>query len=147
MPLRPIRRNNNTTSSPLPEVNSAAFQAAVSATVTATLAHIHNGNNGGSNGQGTGSPNQGMNQGPTKVCTYKYFSNAKPRTFNGTGGMVTLKRWMEKIESVFEICQCLEECKVKFAACTFLDQELSWWNGHVHDKILLVENAMPWEDI
>ncbi|KAL7608251.1 hypothetical protein Lser_V15G09700 [Lactuca serriola] len=89
MPRRYVRKNNNTRPPPPPppsEVNSAAFQTAVSAAVTAALAHIHNGNNGGGNGQGTGSSNHGMNHGATKACTYKYFSNAKPRIFNGTSG-------------------------------------------------------------
>ena len=75
-----------------PEVDSAAFQAAVSAAVTAAIAQIQQGNNGGVNGQGAGSSNNGMNQRPTKTCTYKDFTNAKPRTFNGTGGVITLKR-------------------------------------------------------
>ena len=49
MPRRPIRKNNNTTSPPLPplEVISAAFQAAVSAAVIVALAHSQTGNNGG----------------------------------------------------------------------------------------------------
>ena len=144
MPQGYIRRNYNTQPPlpPPPEVNSAAFQAAVSATVTATLAHIHNGNNGGGNGQGTGSSNQGMNQGPTKVCTYKDFSNAKPQTFNGTSGVIAWKHWIEKNEFIFEICECPKKSKVKFAACTFFDQALSWWNGHVKVMTLPVANAM-----
>ena len=103
MPQRLIRKNHNATppSPPPLEVKSTTFQVAVSTAITVALAHIHNGNNGGGNGQGTGSLNQGMNQGPTKVCTYKDFTNAKPRLFNGTGGMITLKRWIDKVESVF----------------------------------------------
>ena len=89
MPQRPTRGNPGPTP---PEVNSAAFQAAVSVAVTATMAQIHQGNNGGVNGQGAGSSNNGINQGPTKTCSYKDFTNAKPRTFNGTRGMITLKR-------------------------------------------------------
>lgn len=89
MPLRPTRGNPEPTP---PEVDTTAFQAAVSAAVTAAMAQLHRGNNGGGNGQGSGSSNNGMNQGPTKTCTYKDFTNAKPRTFNGTGGVITLKR-------------------------------------------------------
>ena len=113
MPHRPSRGNPGPTP---PEVDSTAFQAAWSAAVTAAMAQLHQGNNGGGNGQGAGSSNNGMNQGPTKTCTYKDFTNAKPRTFNGTGGVITLKRWIEKVESVFEICDCPEQMKVKFAA-------------------------------
>ncbi|XP_023766456.1 uncharacterized protein LOC111914987 [Lactuca sativa] len=144
-PQRPNRRNNTTLTPP--EIKSAAFQAVVSDAVTAALAQIHNGNNGASNGQGARSTNQGTNQGSTRTCTYKDFTNTKPRTFNRTGGIITLKRWTEKVESMFEICGCPEECKVKLAACTFINQALSWWNGHVEAMTLPLANAMLWEEL
>ncbi|XP_052625865.1 uncharacterized protein LOC128132900 [Lactuca sativa] len=144
MPQRPTCGNPEPT--PL-EINSATFQAAVSAAVTAALAQIHNGNNSGRNGQGAGSSNNGMNQGPTKTCSFKDFTNAKPRTFNGTGGMITLKRWIEMAESVFEICECPEEVKVKFVACTFVDQALTWWHGHVETFTFPIANAMSWAEL
>lgn len=67
-------------------------------------------NNGGRNRKGDGSSNHGMNQGPTSACAYKDVMNAKPLTFNGTGGVITLKRWIEKVESVFKSDRCPEEC-------------------------------------
>ncbi|KAL7587651.1 hypothetical protein Lser_V15G40250 [Lactuca serriola] len=145
MPQRP-NRGNNATPMP-PEINSVAFQAAVSVAVTAALAQIRNGNNGEGNGQGTGSTNQGTNQGTVRTCTYKDFTNAKPRTFNRMGGVITLKRWIEKVESVFEIYECTDESKVKFAVCTFVDQALSCWNGHIEAMPLPVANAIPWEEL
>ncbi|XP_023732659.1 uncharacterized protein LOC111880458 [Lactuca sativa] len=145
MPQRP-NRGNNATLTP-PEINSVAFQAAMSVAVTATLVQIRNGNNEEGSGQRAGSTNQGTNHKATRPCTYKDFTNAKPRTFNGTGGVIALKRWIEKVEYVFEICGCPDECKVKFAACTFIDQALSWWNGHVEAMTLPVVNAMPWEEL
>ncbi|KAL7596135.1 hypothetical protein Lser_V15G31193 [Lactuca serriola] len=145
MPQRP-NRGNNATPTPL-EINSVAFQAAVYVAVTAALAQICNGNNEEGNGQGAGSTNQGKNHEAARPCTYKDFTNAKPRTFNGTGGVIALKRWIEKVEFVFEIYGCLDECKVKFTSCTFMDQALSWWNGHVEAMTLLVANVMPWEEL
>ena len=144
MPRRPTRRNPEPNP---PEIHYVAFQAAVSAAVTAAMTKIHQGNNGGVNGPGAGISNNGTNQGPTKTCSYKDFTNAKPRTFNGTGGMITLKRWIEKVESVFEICDCPEEMKVKFATCTFVDQPLTWWNAHVEAMTLPVANSMPWAEM
>ncbi|GKA86942.1 hypothetical protein Tco_0808653 [Tanacetum coccineum] len=47
------------------------------------------------------------------------FMNGKPHTFNGTEGVVGLRRWIEKVEQVFETCKCAEEDKVMFAASTF----------------------------
>lgn len=149
MPRRYVRRNNNTPLPPPPpsNINTAAFQAAVSTTVTIVLAHIHNGKNRGGNGQRTGSSNHGVNQGPTRTCTYKNFTNAKPRTLNGTGGVIALTRWFEKTESFFKICDCPEESKLSFDAYMFDDRDLAWWNGHVKSLTLTVAIAMSWEEL
>nr|GEX32195.1 hypothetical protein [Tanacetum cinerariifolium] len=47
-------------------------------------------------------------------CSHKTFMNGKPHPFNGTEGVVSLRRWIEKVEQVFEICKCAEEDKVEF---------------------------------
>nr|GEZ70873.1 hypothetical protein [Tanacetum cinerariifolium] len=49
-----------------------------------------------------------------------------------TEGVVGLRRWIEKIEQVFEISKCTEGDKVMFAASTFEGRALTWWNGNVH---------------
>nr|GFD10271.1 putative reverse transcriptase domain-containing protein [Tanacetum cinerariifolium] len=64
-------------------------------------------------------------------CSYKTFMNCKPHCFNGTEGVVGLKRWFEKMDQVFEICKCTEDDKVKFAMCTLEGRALTWWNGNV----------------
>ncbi|GJT95731.1 hypothetical protein Tco_1091249 [Tanacetum coccineum] len=38
--------------------------------------------------------------------------NGKPHSFNGTEGVVGLRRWIEKMEQVFETYKCAEEDKV-----------------------------------
>ncbi|GJZ85563.1 zinc finger, CCHC-type containing protein [Tanacetum coccineum] len=69
---------------------------------------------------GSGSANTGGTVAPdVHGCSYKTFTNGKPHTFNGTEGVVGLKRWFEKMEQVFEICKCAEDDKVKFVVCTF----------------------------
>ncbi|XP_023764001.1 uncharacterized protein LOC111912502 [Lactuca sativa] len=73
--------------------------------------------------------------------------NVKPTSFNGTGGFIALTRWFEKIESIFEICLCSEAEKVKYAACTFIDKALNWWNGRVKSLTLLVANSMGRENM
>ncbi|GJW68700.1 putative reverse transcriptase domain-containing protein [Tanacetum coccineum] len=65
----------------------------------------------------------------TLGCSYKTFLNCKPHSFKGTEGVVGLSRWFEKMEQVFEISKCVEEDKVRFAACTFEGRALTWWNG------------------
>ncbi|GKF54150.1 hypothetical protein Tco_0161060, partial [Tanacetum coccineum] len=49
----------------------------------------------------------------------------------GTEGVVGLTRWIEKMESVFNISGCAIENQVKFATCTLLGAALTWWNGQI----------------
>ncbi|GKA14346.1 hypothetical protein Tco_0713217 [Tanacetum coccineum] len=69
--------------------------------------------------------------------------NGKPHSFNGTEGVVGLKRWFEKMEQVFEICKCAEDEKVKFAMCTFEGRALTWWNRNVSTLGLANANQIP----
>ena len=147
MPRRYIHKNTTAPPSlpPPPEMNSAAFQAVVSTAVTATLAHINQGTNGRGNGNGVGSSNHGNNHAHQRTCTYKDFKNAKSKSFNESGGVISLTWWIEKTDSVFEICRCPYESKVRFAACTFAGKAHSWWNGHIKALTLPVLNAMSWK--
>ncbi|GJS07559.1 hypothetical protein Tco_0364355 [Tanacetum coccineum] len=70
----------------------------------------------GSSGGNPGNAGGTMN---VHGCSHKTFMNGKPHTFNGTEGVVGLRRWIEKVEQVFETCKCAEEDKVMFAASTF----------------------------
>ncbi|GJR57133.1 putative reverse transcriptase domain-containing protein [Tanacetum coccineum] len=70
--------------------------------------------------------------------------NGKPHPFNRTEGVFGLRRWIEKVEKVFEICKCVEEDKVMFAASTFEGRALTWWNGNVHTVGLVNANHIPW---
>ncbi|XP_023766303.1 uncharacterized protein LOC111914829 [Lactuca sativa] len=133
---------------PPPQINLATFQLSVSATVIATLAHINNnGANRGGSRNGTGSYNHGVTQGLQRACTYKEFTNGKPRPFNGSGGVIALTRWFERTESFFEISGCPEENKVKSASCNFANRALTGWNGHIKALTLLVANSMTWGDL
>lgn len=58
---------------------------------------------------------------------------------------MTLRQWIERIESVFEICSCPEHSKVKFATFTLIDRALAWWNGYVKVLTLIVANSISWE--
>ncbi|GKA87138.1 putative reverse transcriptase domain-containing protein, partial [Tanacetum coccineum] len=79
-------------------------------------------------------------------CTYQTFLNCQPYKFNGTEGVVGLKRWFEKIEQVFEISKCAEEDKVKFVVCMFEGRALTWWNGNVQTLGLANANQIPWNN-
>nr|GEX90753.1 reverse transcriptase domain-containing protein [Tanacetum cinerariifolium] len=56
---------------------------------------------------------------------------AYPLNFKGNEGVVGLTRWIEKMESVFNISGCAIENQVKFATCTLLDAALTWWNSQI----------------
>ncbi|GKA23663.1 hypothetical protein Tco_0709696 [Tanacetum coccineum] len=79
------------------------------------------------NACGSGSTNtRGIVAPDVQGCSYKTFMNGKPHPFNGTEGVVGLKRWFKKMEQVFEICKCAKDDKVKFAVCTFEGRALTW---------------------
>nr|GEU45047.1 putative reverse transcriptase domain-containing protein [Tanacetum cinerariifolium] len=66
------------------------------------------------------------------------------RSMNGTEGVVGLTRWLEKMESVFQINNCTVACQVKFASCTLQGSALIWWNSHMRAVGQDVTYAMPW---
>ncbi|GJV03186.1 putative reverse transcriptase domain-containing protein [Tanacetum coccineum] len=59
-----------------------------------------------------------------RPCFYADFMKCQPLNFKGTEGMVGLTRWIEKMESVFNISGCAIENQVKFATCTRLGELL-----------------------
>ncbi|GJW92493.1 putative reverse transcriptase domain-containing protein [Tanacetum coccineum] len=79
-------------------------------------------------------------------CSHKKFMNGKPHPFNGMEGFVGLRRCIDKVEQVFEICKCAEEDKVMFAASTFEGHALTWWNGNGKTTRVSESNKRKWED-
>nr|GEY39810.1 reverse transcriptase domain-containing protein [Tanacetum cinerariifolium] len=63
---------------------------------------------------------------------------------NSTEGVVGLTRWLEKMESVFQISNYTVACQVKFASCTLQGSALTWWNSHIKAVGQDVAYAMPW---
>ncbi|GJW08296.1 putative reverse transcriptase domain-containing protein [Tanacetum coccineum] len=79
-----------------------------------------------------------------RPCYYADFMKCQPLNFKGTKDVVGLTRWIEKMESVFNISGCAIENQVKFTTCTRLDAALTWWNGQI--RTLGPEAyAMTWE--
>ncbi|GJU17380.1 putative reverse transcriptase domain-containing protein [Tanacetum coccineum] len=100
------------------------------------------------NAGGSGSVNAGGIDAPKVYgCTYKTYLNCQSHKFNGTEGVVGLKRWFKKMEQVFEISKCAEEDKVKFVAYTFEGHALTWWNGNVQTLGLANANQIPWNNV
>ncbi|GJW75902.1 reverse transcriptase domain-containing protein, partial [Tanacetum coccineum] len=67
----------------------------------------------------------------TCPCFYADFMTCQPLNFKGNEGVVGLTRWIEKIESIFNISGCAIENQVKFATYTLLGAALTWWNGQI----------------
>nr|GFB64128.1 hypothetical protein [Tanacetum cinerariifolium] len=75
---------------------------------------------------------EGPNVAPVaRECTFVDFIKCSPITFHGNEGAVGLIRWIKKTEMVFTVSKCTETNKVVFAAATFQDQALTWWNSQV----------------
>nr|GEV36653.1 hypothetical protein [Tanacetum cinerariifolium] len=69
-----------------------------------------------------------------RPCFYANFMKCQTLNFKGTEGVVGLTRWIDKMESVFQISGCAIENQVKFAkfaTCTLLDAALTWWNSQI----------------
>ncbi|KAF5756257.1 putative transcription factor interactor and regulator CCHC(Zn) family [Helianthus annuus] len=79
-------------------------------------------------------------------CTFKNFMECRPSSFSGTEGAVGLLHWFEKLESVFEMCECPEARRVKFATGTLEGIALTWWNAQVQILGLAAANATPWNE-
>ncbi|GJT46975.1 putative reverse transcriptase domain-containing protein [Tanacetum coccineum] len=64
--------------------------------------------------------------------------------FGDADSVVGLTRWIEKMESFFNISGCAIQNQVKFVTCTLLCAALTWWNGQI--RTLGPEAyAMTWE--
>nr|GEU63520.1 hypothetical protein [Tanacetum cinerariifolium] len=67
--------------------------------------------------------------------------------FHGTEGAVGLFRWFEKMENTFEISECAEVRKVKFATATLHGRALTWWNSQVATLGREVANVRTWAEV
>ncbi|GJZ77261.1 putative reverse transcriptase domain-containing protein [Tanacetum coccineum] len=85
------------------------------------------------NGDGSHSSHEDnrRNMQTARPCFYADFMKCQPLNFKGTEGVVSLTRWIKKMESVFNISGCAIENQVKFATCTLLGAALTWWNSQI----------------
>ncbi|GJU04085.1 putative reverse transcriptase domain-containing protein [Tanacetum coccineum] len=84
---------------------------------------------------------------PARECTYPDFLKCQPLSFNGTEGVVRLTRWFEKMETVFHISNYPKKYQVKYAMCTLLNSELTWWNSHKRTIRIEAVYAMSWAEL
>ncbi|GJR63805.1 putative reverse transcriptase domain-containing protein [Tanacetum coccineum] len=82
-----------------------------------------------------------------RECTFAGFMKCNPAVVRGVERAVELRRWFKKTESVFEISECAEGKKVKFAAATLEGPALTWWKTMVATMGLETMNQMPWTEM
>ncbi|GJT69224.1 putative reverse transcriptase domain-containing protein, partial [Tanacetum coccineum] len=99
--------------------------------VTQVTNNVNNGNgrNGGNNG-----------------CSYKAFQACGPKEYDGKGGAIALTRWIEKMESVIDNSGCTENQKVRYAASSFVNKALTWWNTQIQARGREAAIGMTWND-
>nr|GEV81035.1 putative reverse transcriptase domain-containing protein [Tanacetum cinerariifolium] len=107
---------------------------------------------GGSGGTGGNAGRTGVRDaGPTVPeligCTYVAFTKCDPLPFNGTEEAVGLCQWFEKLELMFQISECKEKDKVKFAMATLRGRALTWWNGRTKAMGIKATNNTPWSEV
>nr|GEZ94733.1 hypothetical protein [Tanacetum cinerariifolium] len=91
---------------------------------------------------------EGPNVAPVaRECTFADFMKCSPITFCRNEGAVGLIRWIEKTKMVFTVSKCIEANKVVFAAATFQDRALTWWNSQVDTSGIEVVTRKTWAEI
>ncbi|GJS59836.1 hypothetical protein Tco_0654620 [Tanacetum coccineum] len=53
---------------------------------------------------------------------------------DGKGGAIVCTRWIEKMESVQDMCGCRDNQNVKYTAGSFVCKALTWWNSQIHTR-------------
>ncbi|GKC55329.1 putative reverse transcriptase domain-containing protein [Tanacetum coccineum] len=113
----------------------------------------------GSSGGNTGNTGGAVN---VQGCSHKTFMNRKPHSFNGTEGVVGLRRWKKKVEQVFEICKCTEEDKTMMTieycptieiqrmeqelwTLTLKGDDIEAYNNRFHELALMCPELVPTE--
>nr|GFD20345.1 reverse transcriptase domain-containing protein [Tanacetum cinerariifolium] len=88
--------------------------------VTQVTNNVNNTNANGGSGNGR--------NGGNIRCSYKRFMACNPKVYDGKGGTIALTRWIEKMENIIENSRCSKNQKVKYAASSFMNKALTWWN-------------------
>lgn len=64
----------------------------------------------------------------TKPCSFKTFLSCQPPEFSVSPNPTAILHWITEMEQIFDLCECKEEQKVKFAVRMLKGEALSWWN-------------------
>ncbi|GKB85595.1 putative reverse transcriptase domain-containing protein [Tanacetum coccineum] len=111
--------NNNDESPDIAAIIAQQFQNILPHIVTQVSANVNNVNGGNGNG--------GNNR-----CSYKTFTACNPKN--------------EKMENVIDNSGCAENQRVKYAASSFVNKALTWWNTQVQARGREAAIGMSWTD-
>ncbi|GKD64789.1 reverse transcriptase domain-containing protein, partial [Tanacetum coccineum] len=90
--------------------------------------------------------NANSGNGGNNECSYKGFMACNPKEYDRKGGAIALTRWIEKMENVIDNSRCSENQKVKYAASSFVNKALTWWNTQVQARGREAAISMSWTD-
>ncbi|GJW10588.1 putative reverse transcriptase domain-containing protein [Tanacetum coccineum] len=105
------------------------------------VTQVTNAVNNDNGGNGGNSRNGGNNS-----CTYKEFMACNPKEYDRKGGAIALTQWNKKMENVIDNNGCAENQKVKYAASSFANKDLTWWNTQVQARGREAAIGMLWTD-
>ncbi|GJT30782.1 putative reverse transcriptase domain-containing protein [Tanacetum coccineum] len=132
------RTNDNENGQPdIAAIIAQQLQNIIPQIVTQVTNNVNNGNNNNNNGNNNnnnGNNNNNNRNGGNNGCSYKGFQACGPKEYEGKGGVIALTRWIEKMENVLDNSGCSENQKVKYAASSFVNKALTWWNTQIHAR-------------
>ncbi|GJT75502.1 reverse transcriptase domain-containing protein [Tanacetum coccineum] len=91
-----------------------AIEEAVEVLLTMVTPEHSNGENN-KGGHEHGNLRNGDNNNNGNGCSYKEFLACQPKDFDGKGGAFAYTRWVEKMELVIDMSNCLINQRVKYA--------------------------------
>ncbi|KAI3695636.1 hypothetical protein L1987_78635 [Smallanthus sonchifolius] len=81
------------------------------------------------------------------VCTFKHFNSCNPHKYLGCEGATGLLQWFEVMKNTFEMSDCPDELKVKYASSAFQRRALTWWNAEKKIRGREGALAMTWDKL
>ncbi|GJS07858.1 putative reverse transcriptase domain-containing protein [Tanacetum coccineum] len=125
------RTNDNENGQPdITTIIAQQLQNIISQIVTQATNNVNNENNNNNNGNNDNNNRNGGNNG----CSYMGFQACGPKEYDGKGGVIALTRWFEKMESGIDNSRYTKNQKVRYAASSFVNKALTWWNTQIQGR-------------
>ncbi|GJU36346.1 reverse transcriptase domain-containing protein [Tanacetum coccineum] len=133
-PSRQSSPSNNEENPDIVAIIAQQLQTILPQIVTQVTNNVNNRNGGnGGNGRNNG-------------CTYKGFMACNLKEYDGKGGAIAITRWIKKMENVIDNSGCAENQRVKYAASSFVNKALTWWNTQVQARGRKAVIGLSWND-